>query len=63
MSAQKGLPGGLPVTNEPLNGYITTLHVVQIGGTTRKLIVGGADDGSLAFWSFEYIYFVLYPNL
>lgn len=59
MSAQQGLPAASSVSDEPLNGYITALHLVQNGRTNEKLIVGGSDDGSLAFWSFEYASFLL----
>ncbi|KAI9511385.1 hypothetical protein F5148DRAFT_1323298 [Russula earlei] len=37
----------------PLNGCIVALHVVQNDQTGERLIVGGADDGSIAIWSLE----------
>ncbi|KAG6864820.1 hypothetical protein C0991_006941 [Blastosporella zonata] len=36
-----------------LDGSLTALHVVSNGRTKEKFIVGGADDGSLAFWTIE----------
>jgi len=41
------------VSDIPLNGCITGLHVVQNDRTGERLIVGGADDGSVAIWSLE----------
>ena len=41
------------VSDIPLNGYIIGLHLVQNDQTGERLIVGGADDGSLAIWSLE----------
>jgi len=41
------------VSDNPLNGYIVGLHLVQNDRTGERLIVGGADDGSLAIWSLE----------
>jgi hypothetical protein len=38
-----------------LDGSITGLHLVQNGRTKDRLIVGGADDGSVAFWDLEYV--------
>ena len=37
----------------PLRGPITTLFPVENERTKEQLIVGGADDGSIAFWSAE----------
>ncbi|KAG6915621.1 hypothetical protein DXG01_010697 [Tephrocybe rancida] len=37
-----------------LNGFITGLHVVSNGRTKEKFIVGGADDGSMAFWTIDH---------
>ncbi|KAH9480388.1 WD repeat-containing protein 7 [Psilocybe cubensis] len=34
-----------------LNGSLVGLHLVQNPRTREKFIVGGADDGSIAFWS------------
>jgi hypothetical protein len=36
-----------------LGGSITGLHIVVNPQTKEKLIVGGADDGSVAFWRME----------
>lgn len=36
-----------------LNGYITTLDIVTNPRTKERFIVGGADDGSIAFWTLE----------
>jgi WD repeat-containing protein 7 len=41
------------VSDIPLNGYIVGIHLVQNDRTGERLIVGGADDGSLAIWSLE----------
>ncbi|KAL4249830.1 hypothetical protein ABKN59_006616 [Abortiporus biennis] len=38
-------------SNVPLNGNIVTLHLVQDTRTWERLIVGGADDGSIAIWN------------
>ncbi|KAK0459983.1 uncharacterized protein EV420DRAFT_1534284 [Desarmillaria tabescens] len=35
----------------PLGGYIMALHVVQNGRTKERYVVGGGDDGSIAFWT------------
>ena len=37
----------------PLRGPITTLFPVENERTKEQLIVGGADDGTIAFWSAE----------
>ncbi|KZP13950.1 WD40 repeat-like protein [Athelia psychrophila] len=36
----------------PLDGSITSLHIVDDARTKEKFIVGGSDDGSLAVWSY-----------
>ena len=41
------------VSESALDGAITSLHLVQNGRTKERLIVGGADDGSVAFWTLE----------
>ncbi|KAI0053216.1 WD40 repeat-like protein [Auriscalpium vulgare] len=41
------------VSDVPLNGCILSLHVVQNDRTGDRLIIGGADDGSVAIWSLE----------
>jgi hypothetical protein len=38
-----------------LDGSIVGLHLVLNGRTKERLIVGGADDGSVAFWKLEYV--------
>ncbi|KAK0201531.1 hypothetical protein DFS33DRAFT_1348146 [Desarmillaria ectypa] len=35
----------------PLSGYIIALHVVQNSRTKERYVVGGGDDGSIAFWT------------
>ncbi|KAF8984038.1 hypothetical protein BDQ17DRAFT_1260967 [Cyathus striatus] len=37
-------------SDAPLPGYIIGLHVVHNQRTKEKYLVGGADDGSVAFW-------------
>ncbi|KAG7444190.1 uncharacterized protein BT62DRAFT_988008 [Guyanagaster necrorhizus] len=37
----------------PLSGYIMALHVVRNGRTKERYVVGGADDGSIAFWTYD----------
>ncbi|KAG6827295.1 hypothetical protein H0H92_012460 [Tricholoma furcatifolium] len=37
-----------------LNGHVAGLHVVSNGRTKERFIVGGADDGSVAFWTFDH---------
>ncbi|KAI0265617.1 hypothetical protein BC834DRAFT_824867 [Gloeopeniophorella convolvens] len=37
----------------PLNAYMVCLHLTQNDRTGERLIVGGADDGSVAIWSLE----------
>ncbi|KAG6884839.1 hypothetical protein C0993_007868 [Termitomyces sp. T159_Od127] len=39
------------VSEVALNGFITSLFVVSNGRMKEKFIVGGADDGSVAFWT------------
>jgi len=41
----------LKTSDPPLDGCIVALHVAQNPRTREKYIVGGADDGSIAFWS------------
>ncbi|CCL99455.1 uncharacterized protein FIBRA_01473 [Fibroporia radiculosa] len=40
----------------PLQGFITSLHIVEDERTREKFIVGGADDGSIAIWSLQQVY-------
>ena len=39
-------------TNVSLNGSIASLFMVRNERTDERLLVGGADDGSIAIWSF-----------
>ncbi|KAF8158416.1 hypothetical protein B0H34DRAFT_797808 [Crassisporium funariophilum] len=41
----------IKTSNLALAGYLTGLHVVQNPRTREKYILGGVDDGSIAFWS------------
>ncbi|KAH8982187.1 hypothetical protein EDB86DRAFT_2812394 [Lactarius hatsudake] len=41
------------VSDIPLDGLIVGLHIAQNDRTGERLIVGGADDGSVAIWSLE----------
>ena len=41
------------VSDVPLAGAITGLHLVQDRRTGEGLLVGGANDGSIAFWSLK----------
>jgi WD repeat-containing protein 7 len=36
-----------------LDGFIVGLHQIENERTGQKLIVGGADDGSIAIWSLQ----------
>ncbi|GLB39841.1 putative WD40 repeats [Lyophyllum shimeji] len=41
--------------SEPaLNGFLTGLHHVQNPRTKERFVVGGADDGSIAFWTIDH---------
>jgi hypothetical protein len=41
---------------QALQGYITRLHAIYLPSTKEKLIIGGADDGSIAFWTVECVF-------
>ena len=41
------------MSDVPLRGSITTLFLTENELTKERLIVGGADDGSIAIWSAE----------
>ncbi|KAH9073451.1 hypothetical protein EDB83DRAFT_2357410 [Lactarius deliciosus] len=41
------------VSDIPLDGFVVGLHIAQNDRTGERLIVGGADDGSVAIWSLE----------
>ncbi|KAI0320952.1 hypothetical protein OF83DRAFT_1102148 [Amylostereum chailletii] len=47
--------GKIPVSEGCLDGYITGLHLVHNERTSERLIVGGADDGSIAVWALDSI--------
>lgn len=51
--SEKLLPvtSAIKTSDSPLDGYLVGLHVIQNFRTREKYIVGGADDGSIAFWS------------
>jgi hypothetical protein len=53
----QGLSGATTdcVSDMPMRGYITSLHVVQNDRTGEKFILGGADDGSIAFWDMKWV--------
>jgi hypothetical protein len=38
-----------------LDGHLLGLHVVHNSRTKERLVVGGADDGSVAVWGLEYV--------
>ncbi|KAF7302006.1 WD-REPEATS-REGION domain-containing protein [Mycena indigotica] len=40
-------------SNVPIDGTVGALHIVQNSRTREKLVVGGGDDGSVAFWAAE----------
>ncbi|KAF7290909.1 WD-REPEATS-REGION domain-containing protein [Mycena chlorophos] len=35
----------------PIDGSVAALHVVHNGRTRERFIIGGGDDGSIAFWT------------
>ncbi|KAJ7068988.1 hypothetical protein B0H15DRAFT_138368 [Mycena belliarum] len=35
----------------PISGAVSSLHVVQNSRTRERFVVGGGDDGSIAFWA------------
>lgn len=40
----------------PINGGVTGLHgVVQNSRTRERFVIGGGDDGSIAFWATEWV--------
>ncbi|KIM43090.1 hypothetical protein M413DRAFT_26286 [Hebeloma cylindrosporum] len=51
--SEKPLPvtSAMKTSDSPLDGYLVGLHIIQNVRTREKYIVGGADDGSIAFWS------------
>lgn len=46
-----------PITRElseiAVNGAIVDLHIIQAESSGQRLVVGGADDGSVILWSLE----------
>jgi WD repeat-containing protein 7 len=50
--ASKGLTFDC-VSDLPLGGQVTSLHFVQHERTKERFLLGGADDGSIAFWELE----------
>ena len=47
------VPAPGDISDIPLKGYVIRLHVIQNDRTGERLVVGGADDGSVAIWSLE----------
>jgi hypothetical protein len=47
------VPAPGDISDIPLKGYVIGLHVIQNDLTGERLVVGGADDGSVAIWSLE----------
>jgi hypothetical protein len=47
------VPAPGDISDIPLKGYVIGLHVIQNDRTGERLVVGGADDGSVAIWSLE----------
>ncbi|KAG5639736.1 hypothetical protein H0H81_000016 [Sphagnurus paluster] len=41
------------VSDLPLNGFVTALHLISNSSTKERLLVGGGDDGSVAFWTID----------
>jgi len=49
-------PATMGITSETaLDGFITFLYSVQNERTKEQFIIGGADDGSISFWSLKYV--------
>ena len=55
MTERRNSPKFTTISDVPLRGAVTTLHLVQNDTTKESYIVGGSDDGCLAFWSQEYL--------
>ena len=47
------IPAPGDISDIPLKGCVIGLHVIQNDRTGERLVVGGADDGSVAIWSLE----------
>ncbi|PSR79560.1 hypothetical protein PHLCEN_2v6971 [Hermanssonia centrifuga] len=41
------------ISDLPLAGYITSMHLVTNEKTGERRIIGGSDDGAIAIWSYE----------
>ena len=39
----------------PLAGAITAIDMAQLHRTSERRIIAGADDGSIAIFSYEYV--------
>lgn len=39
------------VSDMPLQGNVVSLHVVESERTKERLVIGGADDGTIAVWA------------
>ncbi|KAF8065183.1 hypothetical protein FPV67DRAFT_1501698 [Lyophyllum atratum] len=42
-------------STQALNGFVTGLHLVHNPRTKERFIVGGGDDGSIAFWTIDHL--------
>lgn len=40
----------------PINGHVVGLHIVQNHRIRERYVVGGGDDGSIAFWSLRRVH-------
>lgn len=41
------------MSNVPLAGTVTTIATAQLDRTSERRIIAGADDGSIAIYSYE----------
>jgi hypothetical protein len=48
-------PSPRKTSDTALDGFVTGLHLVQNGRTKERFIIGGADDGTVAFWTIEHV--------
>jgi len=54
MIGDSGKPSQPEKASAPaLNGFLTSLNFVQNPRTKEQFIIGGGDDGSIAFWTVE----------
>ncbi|KAH9922915.1 WD40 repeat-like protein [Fomitopsis serialis] len=51
--SRKGTDRYTQVSNVPLQGEIVSLHLVDNERTKERLVIGGADDGSMAIWDLQ----------